>query len=109
MRRDVREWGRRAELRNGDELPGLSKEVRSNMLTITGVSRVEAKRNEHGYTVRERRYHRFPCAIPLPRGFKGCLPLISLACGIRCSCLGDYERDVDGEWHIDYDFPRTIP
>ena len=60
------------------ELPGLSKEnvsidVNNNVLTVTGESKIEEKRDENGYAVRERRFGRFSRSIPLPQGIKVCI------------------------------------
>ncbi|EPS94825.1 hypothetical protein FOMPIDRAFT_1026060 [Fomitopsis schrenkii] len=57
------------------ELPGINKEnvsidVRNNVLTVTGESKAEEKRDENGYAVRERRFGRFSRSIPLPQGIK---------------------------------------
>ena len=57
------------------ELPGLNKEnvsidVHNNVLTVTGESKVEEKRDENGYAVRERRFGKFSRSIPLPQGIK---------------------------------------
>ncbi|KAH9837562.1 HSP20-like chaperone [Rhodofomes roseus] len=57
------------------ELPGLNKEnvsidVHNGVLTVSGGSTVEDKRDENGYAVRERRVGKFSRAIPLPQGIK---------------------------------------
>ena len=57
------------------ELPGLSKEnvsidVQNNVLTVSGESKVEEKRDENGYAVRERRFGKFSRSIPLPQGIR---------------------------------------
>ena len=57
------------------ELPGLKKEdvnidVRNNLLTISGESKISEERDENGYAVRERRFGRFMRSIPLPQGVK---------------------------------------
>lgn len=57
------------------ELPGLKKEdvsidVRDNMLTISGESKLSNERDENGYAVRERRYGKFVRSLPLPQGVK---------------------------------------
>ena len=57
------------------ELPGLNKEnvsidVHNNVLTVTGESKIEEKRDENGYAVRERRFGKFSRSIPLPQGIK---------------------------------------
>ncbi|KAI0721431.1 HSP20-like chaperone [Fomitopsis betulina] len=57
------------------ELPGLNKEnvsidVHNNVLVVTGESKVEEKRDENGYAIRERRFGKFSRSIPLPQGIK---------------------------------------
>ncbi|KAI0343333.1 HSP20-like chaperone [Trametopsis cervina] len=57
------------------ELPGLKKEdvnidVRNNVLSISGETKISSERDEHGYAVRERRYGKFSRSIPLPQGVK---------------------------------------
>ncbi|KZT30438.1 small heat shock protein [Neolentinus lepideus HHB14362 ss-1] len=57
------------------ELPGLRKEdvqidVRNNLLSVSGESKISSDRDENGYAVRERRYGKFSRTIPLPRGVK---------------------------------------
>jgi HSP20 family protein len=59
------------------ELPGLRKEdvnidVHNNILTVSGESKVDTQRDEHGYAVRERRYGKFSRSLPLPQGIKVC-------------------------------------
>ena len=59
------------------ELPGLNKEnvsidVHNNLLTVSGESKFESDRDEHGYVVRERRFGKFSRALPLPQGIKVC-------------------------------------
>ncbi|KAM5536891.1 hypothetical protein V8D89_009438 [Ganoderma adspersum] len=55
------------------ELPGVNKEnvsidVRNNVLTVSGESKFESDRDEHGYVVRERRFGRFARSLPVPEG-----------------------------------------
>ena len=57
------------------ELPGLKKEdvnidVRNDVLTVSGETKVSSERDENGYAVRERRFGRFLRSIPLPQGIK---------------------------------------
>ena len=57
------------------ELPGLKKEdvnidVRNDVLTVSGETKVSSERDENGYAVRERRFGRFSRSIPLPQGIK---------------------------------------
>ena len=57
------------------ELPGLNKEnvnidVHQNTLTVSGESKFEESKDEHGWAVRERRFGRFSRSIPLPQGIK---------------------------------------
>ena len=57
------------------ELPGLSKEnvsidVQNNVLTVSGESKVEEKRDENGYAVPERRFGKCSRSIPLPQGIR---------------------------------------
>ena len=57
------------------ELPGLNKEnvsidVHNNVLTVSGESKIEEKRDENGYAVRERRFGKFSRSIPVPQGIK---------------------------------------
>lgn len=59
------------------ELPGLKKEdvsidVHDNILTVSGESKVDEKRDENGWAVRERRYGKFSRSVPLPQGIKVC-------------------------------------
>ena len=66
------------------ELPGLTKEnvnidLRDNVLTVSGECTMESERDEHGYSVRERRFGKFARSLPVPQGIKvslssrGCL------------------------------------
>ena len=55
------------------ELPGLTKEkvnidVQNGNLTVFGEVTESAERNEHGYTIRERRTGRFSRSVRLPEG-----------------------------------------
>ena len=57
------------------ELPGLKKEdvnidVRNDVLTVSGETKVSSERDENGYAVRERRFGRLSRSIPLPQGIK---------------------------------------
>nr|VWO99674.1 Alpha-crystallin (Acr) (14 kDa antigen) (16 kDa antigen) (HSP 16.3) (Nox16) [Ganoderma boninense] len=57
------------------ELPGLTKQdvnidLRDNVLTISGECAMEADRDEHGYSVRERRFGKFARSLPVPQGIK---------------------------------------
>ncbi|OBZ68411.1 Small heat shock protein C4 [Grifola frondosa] len=57
------------------ELPGLKKddvqiEVRNNVLTISGESKISSEREESGYSVRERHYGKFSRSVSLPEGAK---------------------------------------
>ena len=57
------------------ELPGLTKdkvniEVHGWNLTISGEVSESTEKNEHGYTVRERRTGRFSRTVNLPEGTK---------------------------------------
>ena len=66
------------------ELPGLKKDdvsidVHNNVLTVSGESKIEEKRVENGYAVRERRFGKFSRSIPLPQGIKVGTPF-SLQC-----------------------------
>ena len=40
------------------------------VLTVSGESKIEEKRDENGYAVRERRFGKFSRSIPLPQGIK---------------------------------------
>ena len=67
------------------ELPGLQKEnvsidVHNNVLTVSGESKFESDRDEHGYVVRERRFGRFSRSLPVPEGVKvSAIPRIARA------------------------------
>jgi len=57
------------------ELPGLAKDkvnidVHNGNLTVSGEVSESTERNEHGYTVRERRTGRFSRSVRLPDGTK---------------------------------------
>ncbi|THH16741.1 hypothetical protein EW146_g3941 [Bondarzewia mesenterica] len=57
------------------ELPGLKKEdvtidVHNDQLTVSGESKVEEKREEGDWVVRERRSGKFSRTMPLPQGIK---------------------------------------
>ncbi|KAI0646081.1 HSP20-like chaperone [Trametes meyenii] len=55
------------------ELPGINKQdvsidLRNNVLTVSGETKAEAEKQEHGYVVRERRFGRFARSLPVPEG-----------------------------------------
>jgi len=57
------------------ELPGLSKDeinidVHNGNLTISGEVSESTEKNEHGYSVRERKTGRFARSVRLPEGTK---------------------------------------
>ncbi|KAM5536893.1 hypothetical protein V8D89_009440 [Ganoderma adspersum] len=57
------------------ELPSVNKEnvsidVHNNLLIVSGESKSESDRDEHGYVIRERRFDRFSCSLPVPEGVK---------------------------------------
>ena len=57
------------------ELPGLSKDkvnidVHNGNLTISGEVSESTEKNEHGYSVRERKTGRFTRSVRLPEGTK---------------------------------------
>ena len=64
------------------ELPGINKQdvnidMRNNVLTVSGESKFESDRDEHGYVVRERRFGRFSRSLPVPEGVKVSMILCS--------------------------------
>lgn len=72
-RMDVHEDEKANQVTASFELPGLKKEdvnidVRNNLLTVSGESKISSEREEGGYAVRERRYGKFSRALPLPQG-----------------------------------------
>jgi HSP20 family protein len=57
------------------ELPGLSKDkvnidIQNGNLTVSGEVSESTERDEHGYSVRERRTGRFTRSVKLPEGTK---------------------------------------
>ena len=57
------------------ELPGLAKEnvqldVKDNVLTVSGETKVDETKEQNGYAVRERRFGKFSRSIPLPQGIQ---------------------------------------
>ena len=44
--------------------------MHNNLLTVSGESKFESDRDEHGYVVRERRFGRFSRSLPVPEGVK---------------------------------------
>ncbi|KAI0674080.1 small heat shock protein [Trametes maxima] len=57
------------------ELPGINKQdvsidLRNNILTVSGETKAEAEKQEHGYVIRERRFGRFARSLPVPEGVK---------------------------------------
>ncbi|GJE87938.1 Hsp20/alpha crystallin family protein [Phanerochaete sordida] len=74
-RMDVHEDAQNNTVTATFELPGLTKEnvnidVHQNTLTVSGESKVEETKDEHGWAVRERRFGKFSRSIPLPQGIK---------------------------------------
>lgn len=60
------------------ELPGLSKDqvdinVHSGNLIVSGEVSESTEKEEHGYSVRERRTGRFSRSVKLPESTKACL------------------------------------
>ena len=75
LRIDVHEDAEKNVVTATFELPGLKKDdvaidVHNNVLTVSGESKVEERRDENGYAVRERRFGKFSRSIPLPQGVK---------------------------------------
>lgn len=72
---DIHEDEKANQVTASFELPGLKKEdvnidVHSNVLTVSGESKISSDRAEDGYAVRERRYGKFSRALTLPQGVK---------------------------------------